>query len=214
MKNIRLLLLACVMLPFVFGSCDNSQNPNGNKETKDTTVITSPDLTFWELKGPVKICEEIEFDRQGMMVSYVGYNPFTIEKPYREIDEEGYMEEFSKWERNEAGQIATITGIEGNNTYTWRDGVMVHNEGVQEATAFAADYEYDENGLLVKLIEYMRDDIGEENEGEMPMWSTTEYHYLEFDSHGNWIRREVSVVYADYDTTENYEETRIIEYYE
>ena len=211
MKKIA-LLAACVTL-LVFGSCDNSQN--GKEDTKETTVTASPDLTFWELKGPVKSCDEVEFDRQGMMAQYLGYDPFAIEEPYREIDEEGYMEEFSKWERNAEGQISTITGLEGTNTYIWRDGVLARNEGIQEATEFAADYEYDENGLLVKLIEYMRDGLDEaEESGEMPMWSTTEYHYLEFDSHGNWIRREVSVSYADYDNTEEYEETRTIEYYE
>jgi hypothetical protein len=210
MKKIA-LLAACVTL-LVFGSCDNSQN--GKEDTKETTVTASPDLTFWELKGPVKSCDEVEFDRQGMIAQYLGYDPFAIEEPYREIDEEGYMEEFSKWERDQEGQISTVTGIEGMTTYTWHDGLMVHNEGVQEATEFAADYEYDENGLLVKLYEYMREASDEEKESEMPLWSTTEYHYLEFDSHGNWIRREVSVVYADYDTTEDYEETRTIAYYE
>lgn len=211
MKNIKALLAACAML-LVFGSCGNGND--GKEELKEPLVTASPDLTFWELKGPVKTCDDVEFDRQGKMVNYFSCNPFEIDAPYREIDEEGYMEEFAKWERDQEGQISTVTGIEGMTTYTWHDGLMVHNEGVQEATEFAADYEYDENGLLVKLYEYMRDASEDETEDEMPLWSTTEYHYIEFDSHGNWIRREVSVVYADYDTTEDYEETRTIAYYE
>lgn len=211
MKNIRLLLAACVML-LVFGSCGNGQN--GTTETKETTVTKSPDLTFWELHGPVKTCDEVEFDRQGMMVRYGEYNPFIIDAPFREIDEEGYMEEFSKWERNEQGQIASITGIEGITEYIWRDGRVARYEGFQEGTEFAADFEYDENGHLVKVLEYMRDALDEETEGEMPLWSTTEYNYIEFDDHGNWINRNVSVAYAGVTSTEDYGESRTITYFE
>lgn len=221
MKSINLLLVACVMMHFVFGSCGNGHKSTETKEdtkettkesTKETTMTTSADLTFWELIGPVRICDEVEFDRQGMMVKYGQYNPFTIDEPYREIDEEGYMEEFAKWERNGAGQISTITGIEGMTKYKWSNGVLVHYEGIQEGTKYNADFEYDADGLLVKMVEYSRN-LGDE-EDEMPLWSTTEYFYLEFDDQDNWIRRDVSVTYADYDFTESYEETRTIKYYE
>ena len=74
------------------------------------------------------------------------------------------------------------------------------------------DFEYDAEGRLVKLSEY----IGgfEDEEDELPLWSITEYSYLDFDSHGNWIRRAVKVTLADMENTEDYEETRSIEYYE
>lgn len=210
MKNIKLLLAACTML-LVFGSCGNGQNGTTGKEA---LVTNSPDLTFWELQGPVNTCDEVEFDRQGMMVRYSEYNPFIIDAPFREIDEEGYMEEFAKWERNEAGQISTITGIEGITYYTWGDGKVVHCEGFQEGTEFATDFEYNEDGLLMKIFEYMRDALDEEAKGEMPLWSTTEYIYFKFDDHGNWIHRNVSVAYAGVDSVEKYGETRTITYFE
>lgn len=211
MKNISVLVAFFVMMPLVFASCGNNQNENGEDKTI-VTVLT--DLAFWELNGPVKLCDEVEFDRQGQMVRIGDYNPFAIDAPYRDIDEEGYMEEFSKWGRNEEGRISSITGIEGMTSYTWRDGKVVRSEGIQEGTEYAADYEYDEQGLLVKLVEYASDVLDEEKGGEMSMWATTEYNYLEFDSHGNWIRRQVTRTYADSDIFEDYEETRTITYFE
>ena len=205
MKNIKLLFSACVMMLFVFVSCDNSP-----KETASVTI--TPDLTYWDLQGSVKHCNNVGFDRQGTMVSIGDYDPFAIDQAYRDLDgDEGFVE-FAKWERDEEGRIASITGVEGMSELTWSGGRVVSAAGFEEGTVWKNDYEYDAEGRLVKLSEY----IGgfEEEEDELPLWSTTEYSYLEFDSHGNWIRREVSVVYADYDTTENYEETRIIEYYE
>jgi len=60
----------------------------------------------------------------------------------------------------------------------------------------------------------MTDALNEENGGEMPVWATTQYSYLEFDSHGNWIRRQVTREYADNtDIFEDYEETRTITYF-
>ena len=86
MKNIKLLLSACMMMLFVFGSCDNSQNKKDANETAAVTI--TPDLTFWELQGPVKSCDDIRFDRQGNMVGIGDYDPFAIEQAYREVDED------------------------------------------------------------------------------------------------------------------------------
>ena len=210
MKNIKLLLPACVMMLFVFASCDNSQKKNDGKET--ATVTVTPDLTYWELQGPVKRCDEVKFDRQGTMVGIDEYDPFAIDQAYRESAGEDDFVEYAKWERDEEGYIASITGMEGMSEYTWNDGRVVSAAGFEEGTVWKNDFEYDAEGRLVKLIEY----IGgfEDEEDELPLWSTTEYSYLEFDSHGNWIRRAVKVTLADMENTEDYEETRTIEYYE
>ena len=206
MKNIKLLLTACVMMLFIV-SCNNSQNKNEAKEI----VTVTPDLTYWDLQGPVKHCNEVEFDNKGTMVGIGGYDPFSIEQAYREMDGDDFVE-FSKWERDEEGHIASVTGIEGMSEYTWNDGRVVSAAGFEEGTVWKNDYEYDSEGRLVKLLEY----IGgfEDEEDELPLWSTTEYNYLEFDSHGNWIRRAVKVILADMENIEEYEETRTIEYYE
>ena len=210
MKNFKLLLSACVMMLFVFASCDNSQNKKDVNET--ATVTNTPDLTFWELQGPVKLCDEIEFDRQGIMASIEDYDPFTIEQAYREMDGEGDYVEFPKWERDEEGRIASITSVEGMSEYTWGDGRVISAEGFEEGTVWKNDFEYDAEGRLVKLVEYLGG--FEDEDDELPLWSTTEFSYLEFDSHGNWIRRVVKVTLADMENTEEYEETRTIEYYE
>ena len=207
MKNFKLLLSACMMVIFVLASCDNSQN---KKDAKEIVSIT-PDLAYWDLQGPVKHCNEVEFDNQGTMVSIGGYDPFSIEQAYREMDGDDFVE-FSKWERDEVGHIASVTGVEGMSEYTWNDGRVVSAAGFEEGTVWKNDYEYDTVGRLVKLMEY----IGgfEDEEDELPLWSTSEFSYLEFDSHGNWIRRAVKVTMADMENTEEYEETRTIEYYE
>ncbi len=205
MKNIKLLLSVCVVMLFVCVSCNNSPKENA------TVTITS-DLTYWDLQGPVKHCNDIEFDHQGTMVSIGGYNPFTIEQAYRDLDgDEGFVE-FAKWERDEEGRVASITGVEGMSELTWSDGRVVSAAGFEEGTVWRNDFDYDAEGRLMKLVEY----IGgfEDEEDELPLWSTTEYSYLEFDSHGNWIRRAVKVTLADMENTEDYEETRTIEYYE
>ena len=205
MKNIKLLLSACVMMLLVSVSCENS--------TKETATVTiTPDLTYWDLQGAVKHCNNVEFDRQGSMVSIGDYNPFAIDQAYRDLDgDEGFVE-YAKWERDEEGRVASITGVEGMSELTWSDGRVVSASGFEEGTVWRNDYEYDAEGHLVKLSEY----IGgfEDEEDELPLWSITEYSYLDFDSHGNWIRRAVKVTLADMENTEDYEETRSIDYYE
>ena len=205
MKNIKLLLSACVMMLLVSVSCENS--------TKETATVTiTPDLTYWDLQGAVKHCNNVEFDRQGSMVSIGDYNPFAIDQAYRDLDgDEGFVE-YAKWERDEEGRVASITGVEGMSELTWSDGRVVSASGFEEGTVWRNDYEYDAEGHLVKLSEY----IGgfEDEEDELPLWSITEYSYLDFDNHGNWIRRAVKVTLADMENTEDYEETRSIEYYE
>lgn len=209
MKNIKLWMLACLVMPLAFSACQND-----GKDKNEEPKKTNPDLVYWELKGPVKTCDEVEFDTLGTMVKLGEYNPFAIDAPYREIDEDGYMEEYTQWQRNAEGQISNITAIEGVTMFTWKDDRLMRYEGFQEGTMYAGDYEYDEEGNVAKLIEYLADALEEENGGEMKIWATTEYEYLEFDSHGNWISRHVLRNYADMeDYYEDYDETRTITYY-
>ena len=213
MKGIKLLLVACASF-LVFAECGNGQNQNEkDKETvKAASVTVSPDLTYWDLQGPVKHCDKVEFDRQGTMVSIDEYDPFTLDQAYRDLDENEDFVEYTKWERDEEGYIASITGMEGMSEFTWNEGRVVRADGFEEGTVWRTDFEYDAEGRLVRLVEYMGG--FEDEDDELPLWSTTEYNYLEFDSHGNWTRRAVKVVIADVESTEDYEETRTIEYYE
>ena len=210
MNNIKVWMLACLMLALAFSGCNTNSNKEPKEEPKKEILHV---LAYWELKGPVKTCDEVEFDSVGRMIRLGDYNPFVINEPYREVDEEGYMEEFSQWQRNEAGEISAIVGIEGMSMFTWKDGKVVHSEGYQEGSVYAADYEYDAKGHLVKLTEYLADELEAEKGGEMPMWATTQYNYIDIDNHGNWIRRQVTRTYPDSDIFEDYEETREITYF-
>ena len=69
MKGIKLLLVACASF-LVFAACGNGQNQNEkeNENKKANSVTVSPDLAYWDLQGPVKRCDYVEFDREGKMV--------------------------------------------------------------------------------------------------------------------------------------------------
>lgn len=208
MRNIKLWILACFVLPLVFSACEN------DKGKVEESKKTNPDLVYWNLQGPVKTCDEVEFDMQGTMVKLGEYDPFAIDAPYREVDEEGYMEEYAQWQRNAEGQISNINAVEGYTVYIWKDDRVVRYEGFQEGTMYAADFEYDEKGNTMKITEYMANTLDVEDGGELKPWATTEYEYLEFDTHGNWIRRHVMRNYVDMeDLFEDYEEGREISYY-
>ena len=209
MKNIKVLLAACAML-LVFGACGNSQNQNGKEDTKEPTVTTSPDLVFWDLKGPVKMCDGVEFDRQGKIVKVDNQDPFSIDGPYRDYDEAtGIFNEYCQWIRNSEGYMAQMLCVESINNYVWENGRVVGETGAGEGIEWDVRYQYNPDGLLLGTYLYYLDEEGQKELNEI-----TEYEYLDFDTHGNWTRRKVT----NRDVTIGYvhedEETRSIQYYE
>lgn len=214
MKKVTILLATCAMF-LVFGACGNSQNQKEQEDTTETTMTISPDLAYWDLQGPVKRCNGVEFDRLGKMVKMDGYDPFAIDEPYRDFDTVTFdFAEYCKWNRNSEGQISSINCFEGSEEFTWSNGRMVEILSYFEAQKTLTVNEYDDEGHLVKRILYNGMEDEEVTKTDEWLFSTTEYTYLEFDDHGNWTRRIAKYIDASVDFTDETEETRIIEYFE
>ena len=120
MKYIKYFLAACGAL-LVFGACGNRQNQKEKEDATEVSTMTpSTDLAFFDLQGPVKSCDAVEFDRSGRIVSMDGYDPFAIDEPYRDYDTMTFeFAEYCKWSRDDQGQISSITCFEGLEEITW-----------------------------------------------------------------------------------------------
>lgn len=215
MKNIKSLLAACAVL-LVFGACGNGQNVN-EKEDNDKTMVTStPDLAFFDLQGPVKICDMTGFDRSGKITFVNDYDPFAVDEPYRDFDTVTFdYSDICKWTRDSQGQISTIVCFEGIEKFTWSEGHVKESISYFENQKTLTVNEYDAEGRLVKQTMYNgMEDEDVESKDASTLFGTNEYKYLEFDSHGNWIRRNVKWTDANVDYVDEQEETRRIEYYE
>ena len=126
MKIHNLLLAACATL-LVFSACDNNGQKQATKEdvkptVQETTVTTSPDLVFFDLQGPVKRCDLVEFDRNGKITSVDGQDPFALEKPQRDMNDDGEVVDYCRWTRDAQGQIDSILCYEYVDEYRWHDG--------------------------------------------------------------------------------------------
>ena len=226
MKNIKLLMAACAML-LVMGSCDNNQNQNqkGKDDNKTTTVTVTPDLTFFELQGPVKSCTGaispdeqsfacVEYDRTGKIVSVNGEDPFALEEPWSEVNEEtSTMEDHCKWIRDDQGQITSFYGEWTDVNFTWKEGHVTLIWRNHEDLTYRHEFEYDADGRMVKQTVY-NGTIDEVEDDAMLLDHILEYTYLEFDDHGNWTRRSEKWTDAELDFLNGEEEvTRTIEYF-
>lgn len=226
MKKINLLMAVCAML-LVMNSCGNSQNQKQNQKEDNNAdlIFISPDLSFFELQGPVKRCNDavapngqyfdyVEYDRSGKIISVDGYDPFILEKPWSEVNEEtSTMEDHCKWSRDDQGLISFFACDWSVASFTWTDGLLTSIVRSHEDMMYKHELEYDGKGRLVKQTVYGGTD--EELEADaMALDRVWEYIYLEFDAYGNWTRRLEK--YTDYEI--NYEDqeeaTRSIEYYE
>ena len=100
-----------------------------------------------------------------------------------------------------------------SQTFSWKNGLLTANETVEEQdnsslglhfTYYLYYYEYDKNGLVRQEIY---------SDGKTYAETYT-YKYLEFDSKGNWIKREVEAVSNSDKPLGTHIETRKITYYE
>lgn len=204
MKKIILLTAACVML-LVFGSCGNNQNQNQKEDNSTATATVTPDLTFFELQGPVKRCigavspdvqsfAYVEYDRSGKIIS---------------VNSEDQCE----WTRDDQGQITSINGEWTDAEFTWKDGRVTLVWRNHEDMTYRHELEYDAEGRLVKQTVY-GGTIDEVEDDAMVLDHILEYTYLEFDDHGNWTRRSEKWTDAELDFLNGEEEvTRTVEYY-
>lgn len=99
-----------------------------------------------------------------------------------------------------------------SQTFTWKKGLLTASETVEEQdnsslglhfTYYLYYYEYDKNGLVRQEIY---------SDGKTYAETYT-YKYLEFDSKGNWIKREVEAVSNSDKPLGTHIETRKITYY-
>lgn len=144
--------------------------------------LTSNDLTFFELHGPVHSMNNslfektYVFDQDGNLVTVNGYNPFTSD---------GY--DRVAYRRNNQGQIKSYTEWESGEEYKWSEGRVVSSEGGGEGGyEDKTTYSYNEDGTLKSLYVKMTSYIDpSENENY-----TVSYTYLEFDEYNNWTKRK------------------------
>ncbi len=179
-----------------------------NKEKKvEEPEPIAPDLVFFDLKGPVHELTDLNndmkyvFDKDGTLLTIDGRNPFN-EELLREYNEEtGIMIEHPRLNRDTVGQIVQQIMLEGEINYTWDDGHIVAEEGLEESMEWSSKYEYDAEGHLVKHTMQIWSVDEKPEDGET---YTDEYVYDAFDSFGNWTSRK----------NKDNVETRAITYYE
>ena len=219
-------MAACAML-LVMGSCGNNQNQNQKeKEDSQTTLVTSsPDMTFFELQGPVRSCDgavtpdgnsigHVEYDRSGKIISVNGEDPFALEEPWSEINEEtSTMEDHCKWIRDDQGQISSFYGEWTDANFTWKDGRVSLIWRNHEDLTYRHEFEYDAEGRLVKQTVY-GGTIDEVEDDTMVLDHIVEYTYLEFDDHGNWTRRNEKWTDYEINDEDQNEVVRVIEYFQ
>ena len=215
MKIHNLLLAACATL-LVFSACDNNGQKQATKEdvkptVQETTVTTSPDLVFFDLQGPVKRCDLVEFDRNGKITSVDGQDPFALEKPQRDMNDDGEVVDYCRWTRDAQGQIDSILCYEYVDEYRWHDGRVTQVLSGYEGQLWLTDREYDADGRLVKTKQY--EVVETEGPEEVNLMWVTEYTYLEFDDRGNWTRRKQTDTDQVVEYVNETEVSREIEYY-
>lgn len=162
---------------------------------------TTPDLTFFELKGPVK------------KVSCNYYEPKVGYKKSYSFDEEGNLitPNGIKISRSN-GNIKTvkyyddITGQWLSETFSVNSGGRVTcQSGVGPDGGGDSYYNYDSDDKLTSITHY----YSIEGESEK---SSQKFKYKKFDDYGNWTKR-VATHYIEGYEHESYTETRTITYY-
>ncbi len=214
-----LLFMATAMTLASCANSNNGENTGSKAESENVEQVppasdlTSPDLTYFELKGPVKNCDGVEFDRNGTIVTIDGVDPFALEQPYRDIDTTtGAFVDQCRWTRDDKGQIDSIICYEYVQKTRWHEGRVIEILAGFEGQLLWTIYGYDEAGRLVKLTQ--NGIVETEGPEEINLLCIMEYAYLEFDGYGNWTRRRAKYMDASIDFSDETEETRFIEYYE
>lgn len=170
------------------------------------TQEATPDLSFFNLHGPVKYVIEdetsiMQFDEEGKLTSMNGYDPF-VGTPY---DNPDYIR--IAYDRDKKGRIAEWHGWEACCNYTWKDGLVVHASGQYEALSEETDYKYNKQKEVIEISGYYSEFGDESQTKEM-----TKFSYPEHDKYGNWTKKIIRSKEDDGDFTED-ESERMIVYY-
>lgn len=158
--------------------------------------MTTPDLTFFELHGPVKsFWEDIdghthkyEFNYDGELVKIDGYNPYNID-----VYAEG-NDNKSKYVKSH-GYITQIEFYEGYEHYYWHNNRLEKQEWQSESWGGVITYTYNDSGFVA---------YEDSREYEATGTFSTIYTHQKLDDYGNWTKK-----------VDNYDKcyTRVIEYY-
>ena len=186
----------------------------------------SPDLSFFDLKGPVKKCvvsstreisyienPVLEFDKKGVWIND-GW------KEDRGLVREEYPEDLhSKIERDDNGYIIKLKYLGDfeemcSENYVWKDGKVMEGKNSSNPS-FHTVYEYD--GGEVSRI-YKHDSSEEYKKVEIDQ----KFTYVDFDEMGNWTKRKVKEEikgmgwnsHKPHRETNNFYEIRNITYWE
>jgi hypothetical protein len=162
-KSLFVVLAACL----ICASCNNPQkgsnvvSEKGNVGAAAPSTLITPDLTFFELRGPVKKMSEdgltYEFDENGNLTRHDGEFTFS---------------------RDEQGRIVKMNGYENHVTYLWDAERPIGSKAAAEGMMLSESYTYDERGFVVK--------IKHTEDGEVS-YETLSYSGL--DQYGNWTKR-------------------------
>lgn len=179
-------LLAIVsIIALALSSCANHNSSDSDSAEND---MLSNDLRYYRLHGQVqKVVYSdtglvIEFDKDGKLVSFNGYNPFCETKEDNDSTSNVYAP--SSFIRDEEGRISIIKTATTVNNYTWENGLVVMDEGEGENMKWTCSYEHDANGNAIYEYDVYTDNLGKELSR-----GTTSYTILNTDDHGNWIER-------------------------
>lgn len=171
------------------------------------TKMTSPDLTYLELHGPVKKVQIdkgfiYELNENGEIVALDCIDPFSQNEMV--ATPEDYHCVMS---RNEDGYISELGGWEWANEYFWKDGKIVREEDFAEADEYEYKYEYNDKGEICKV----HSSYGYAGDDERQQELIT-YIYNKYDAYGNWIQRKSITTDNDGNEESRIEERTIVYY--
>lgn len=166
-NHINIALIAIISLVII--SCKNSgeKNTSDNEDSIKEETFTSPDLSLFQLKGPVKKCV-ISMEDMGDIVY--------------EFDKDGNLisPKYEKIERDTNGAIIEYYNPESECTtrIKWEDGKVIATTDLfgDGYNSSSNGYEYDKDNNLVQMTQ---------ERIAFPF----NYSDYKFDEFGNWISR-------------------------
>lgn len=203
-KNNTLFIVFGVLLVVVVAIVLIVKNNSSNVTYEDTVAsveedsrlendrnlvnITTPDLAFFELHGPVKRMTErresyshtYEFDQKGNFVRLDGYDPFTVDIYSYEPGE------VTRYERDSQGRIVREGGYESGTEYTWKSDRVSGYEWGAESLSGTIEYQYESSTGRISSLYNTVMDLGEITDTYYQY-----YTYGESDDYGNWLERSL-----------------------
>lgn len=175
-----------------------------------TFAQTYKDALIYDLRGHVKSCtyyEKIEFYsddfEKGNTIEFNINGQLNKSNQYKRDSKNRIKESFDIVEHIYGNKFNLFVSYEyGENGYLKSEtSRMVWSDG-REGASSRIEYYYDSKGYVLKAIS--------KDLAECPRIDfVTEYKYISFDKHGNWVERE----YMDPLTAATVSVKRIIEYY-